>query len=265
MNTSIFLIAHRGASYDAPENTLAAVNLAWERNADAVEIDIHLSKDGRIVVIHDDNTIRTGGEDRNVAEQTLAELKLLDVGKFKGEQWTGQQIPALEEVLQTLPDKNKRLIIEIKCGPEILPELRSVIKKADIYPQQTELIGFDLTTLKLARKMFPEQKILWLSEINRNGKTGVWKPAVEELVEKARQTGLDGLNVRACGAVDEIFVGEIKSAGMRCYAWTVNDPLYARRLQNAGVDAITTDRPEWLRMKLQQFFRDCSDCSRSES
>lgn len=250
---SVFLIAHRGASYDAPENTLAAVNLAWEQNADAVEVDIHLSKDGRVVVIHDDNTIRTGCKDRKVSEQTLAELRLLDVGKFKGEQWTGEPIPTLDEVLQTLPDENKRVIVEIKCGPEILSELRNVIDKADIYPNQTELISFDLTTLKLARKMFPEQKILWLSEINRDRKINLWKPAVEELVGKARQAGLDGLNVRAYDAVDETFVAKVKTEGMKCYVWTVNDPPHARCLQDAGVDAIATDRPGWLRKELEQF------------
>ncbi len=77
---SVQIIAHRGESYSAPENTLAAVTLAWQRNADAVEVDVHLSKEGRLVVIHDDNTRRTAGVDRKVREQTLAELKALDAG-----------------------------------------------------------------------------------------------------------------------------------------------------------------------------------------
>jgi len=97
------IIAHRGASHDAPENTLAAVNLAWQQNADAVEIDVHLSRDGQIVVIHDENTRKTAGLNKNVSEQTLAELRRLDVGRWKGRQWAGEKIPVLAEVLGALP------------------------------------------------------------------------------------------------------------------------------------------------------------------
>ena len=83
MLKNCLIIAHRGESFDAPENTLAAVNLAWERGADAVEIDVQLSKDNKIVVIHDENTKRTGGRNKLVKNQTLKELKELDVGIYR--------------------------------------------------------------------------------------------------------------------------------------------------------------------------------------
>ena len=80
---AVEIIAHRGASYDAPENTLASVQLGWERNADAVEVDVYLSKDRKIVVIHDENTKRTTGHDGLVHKMTWAQLRQLDAGSWK--------------------------------------------------------------------------------------------------------------------------------------------------------------------------------------
>src|ERR1700677_2285230 len=91
------IIAHRGASYDVPENTLAAFNLAWKEEADAVELDIYLTKDGKIVAIHDETTKRTTGVALNVADSTLAELQQLDAGAWKNAVWKGEQIPSLEQ------------------------------------------------------------------------------------------------------------------------------------------------------------------------
>src|SRR5256886_17013132 len=85
------IIAHRGASHDAPENTLAAIRLAWQQQADAVEVDVQLSKDGKLVVIHDDNTKRSGRFARKVNALTLDELRKLDVGRWKGNRWAGEK------------------------------------------------------------------------------------------------------------------------------------------------------------------------------
>ena len=123
------IIAHRGASFDAPENTLAAVRLGWEQSADAVEVDVHLSRDGKIVVIHDDTTRKVAGVPRGVQSQTLSELKALDVGRWKSRRWTGERIPLFEEVLATIP-AGKRLFVEIKSGPECLPEFAKVLRRS---------------------------------------------------------------------------------------------------------------------------------------
>src|SRR5204863_3482831 len=90
------IVAHRGSSEEAPENTLAAFRLGYEQ-ADACELDIHLSKDGHVVVLHDANTKRTAGLDKPVAEQTLAELRTLDAGKSKGGKFSNEKIPLLSE------------------------------------------------------------------------------------------------------------------------------------------------------------------------
>src|SRR6478752_5983209 len=116
------IVGHRGASYDAPENTVASVKLAWEQKADAAEFDVYRTKDGKIVVIHDKDTKRTaGGVNKVVAESTLAELRALDVGKWKGEKYAGERIPTLAEVLATVP-AGKKVFIEVKPGPEVVPD-----------------------------------------------------------------------------------------------------------------------------------------------
>ncbi len=101
MQKLLLIIAHRGESYDAPENTLASINLAWQRDADAVEIDVRLSKDNKVVVFHDKTTRRLGGRNESVKNQTLEELKELDVGSWKSEKYKNEKIPTLTEVLAT--------------------------------------------------------------------------------------------------------------------------------------------------------------------
>ena len=122
------LVAHRGTSHEAPENTVAAFRLAWEQGADAIEGDFYLSKDQQIVCIHDETTKRTSGEDRVVSECTLDELRRLDVGKWKHPRFEGERISTLAEVLRTVPD-GKQIFIEIKCGPEIVPFLGPELKR----------------------------------------------------------------------------------------------------------------------------------------
>src|SRR5690606_25135252 len=101
--SDVEVIAHRGASHDAPENTLAAVNLAWEMGADAVEFDVHLTSDGHLVSIHDKDTKRVAGTKKVVAETTLAEVQELDVGTWKDGAFAGETSPSIDAVLATIP------------------------------------------------------------------------------------------------------------------------------------------------------------------
>ncbi len=243
------IIAHRGASADAPENTLAAVKLAWAQQADAVEVDLYLSKDRQIVVSHDPTTKRTAGVDRNVQDQTLTELRALDVGRWKGPQWSGQRIPTLEELLVTIPT-GKRLVLEIKGGPELLPILQETLERAHAKPAQIVLIGFSYPTMCLARERFPRHQVYWLSEFKQDPVTKSWSPTAEELIGKARTARFDGLNVNCQEPVNAAFVQKVKAENLQVYVWTVNDGAVARRLVEAGVAGITTDRPGWLREQL---------------
>ena len=244
------IIAHRGASYEAPENTLASVNLGWRQNADAAEVDVHLSKDGEIVVIHDALTSKTAGVRKRVSDQTLAELKRLDAGRWKGAKWAGETIPTLSEVLATIP-AGKRLFIEIKCGPECVPEFARVVRRAGRKPLQLVAIGFALATMQTIKRQMPEMEVCWIAEFKRSWKTGGWSPKPETLIQRATDAGLDGLDLGARGPISRAFAEQLKEAKLKLYVWTVDSPVKARRLIDAGVDGITTNRPGWLREQLE--------------
>src|SRR5450631_4721748 len=110
---AIGIVAHRGASADAPENTLAAFRLAWEQGADGIEGDFRLTAEGRIVCIHDEDTVRVAGSRHVVADASYNDLRALDVGSWKGKQWRSERIPLLEEVLADVPD-GKQAFLELK-------------------------------------------------------------------------------------------------------------------------------------------------------
>jgi glycerophosphoryl diester phosphodiesterase len=242
------IIAHRGASHDAPENTLASVRLAWAQGADAVEVDVRQSRDGHIVVIHDAHTRRTAGVTRRVRTQTLEELHTLDIGRWKHPRFAGEKIPSLAEVLETVPP-GKRLFVEIKCGPECLPQFVDTVRRSGKAPSQVVPIGFDLTTMKLVKWALPDCEVAWVQGFRRNWRGG-WTPTAERLIAQAKEAGLDALDLGGRGPVNLTFTAKVHNASLNLYIWTVDSPRKASRLADAGVDGITTNRPAWLREKL---------------
>jgi glycerophosphoryl diester phosphodiesterase len=245
---AVEIVAHRGASHDAPENTVASFRLGWEQKADAVELDIYLSKDGEIVVLHDATTKRTSGVDKPVIEQTLAELRTQDAGSWKAAKWAGEKIPTLDEALATIPD-GKRLFIEIKCGPEVLPELQRVLAAAKRKPEQTAIIAFKYPTLVQARALFPALQLYWIVS-SKPAKDSGKVPVLADLIAEAKTAKLDGLDLEWKFPLDAAAVTQVKDAGLKLYVWTVDDPAVAQRLAAAGIDGITTDRPLFLRERL---------------
>jgi glycerophosphoryl diester phosphodiesterase len=242
------IVGHRGASYDAPENTLPSIRLAWEREADAVEIDIHQTRDGHIVAIHDADTKRVGGVDRRVDEQTLDEIQRLDVGAWKDAKWRGTQIPTLEAVLETIPAE-KTLVIEIKCPLSVLPELERVLD-ASGKRSQVMIIAFDYATAVAAKRRLPDVPSYWLYGFSVAERLEYGVKSNGDLIKMAREGGLDGLDVKFDGPFDKDFVGELAKLGMKLYVYTVNSADDAHRLINMGVNGITTDRPKYLRDRL---------------
>lgn len=242
------IVAHRGASHLAPENTLAAFALAWELGADMIEADFFLTADGEIVCHHDRTTKRTAGHDRPVAEQTLDELKTLDVGSWKQAKWAEERIPTLEEVLQTVP-AGKAIFIEIKCGPEIVPYLLRIIKASDLELKQMIVISFKEDVIAEVESTLPAIETSWISDFEEvNGR---WQPTAQEVVETARRIQADSVDVHAeAGIVDEAFVRAVRQAGLGFHVWTVNEPALARHMIALGADSITTDRPGWLRERI---------------
>lgn len=243
---AVEIIAHRGASYDAPENTVAAIKLAWEQKADGSEFDVYLTKDGRIAVIHDATTKRTAGADHKIAESTLPELRKLDVGTWKNPKFAGEKIPTLDEMLATVP-AGKAAYIEVKCGPEIVPELTRVLKTTTLQPAQLPVISFNAAVIAAVKKARPDIPAYWLVSLDRKG---VKPPTAAELIAKAKELHADGLDLSATATLDAAFADEVKRAGLKLYVWTVNDPVVAKRMVQLGVNGITTDRPAWLREHL---------------
>jgi glycerophosphoryl diester phosphodiesterase len=241
------VIAHRGASAEAPENTLPAFRLGWQQG-DACELDIHLTKDGQIAVIHDATTKRTAGLDKPVAEQTLEELKALDAGGWKSPKYAGEKIPTLKEALDLLPEK-KRLYIEVKCGPEVLPELKRTLEAFPGKSGQLTIIGFSRETMAEAKRLLPSLPVYWLASYGKNRQTGAY-PDIDKLIASCKAAGLDGLDLNEKFPIDAALVAKVHGAGLKVLTWTVNDPETARTQASAGVDGITTDRPHELKAQL---------------
>ena len=242
---NIEFVAHRGASKEAPENTLASLKLGWQQT-DSCEIDIRLTKDGQIVLMHDDTAKRTAGADLMISKSTLAELRVLDAGSWKDAKWAGEKIPTLAEVLAVQPEK-KKLFIEIKCGKEILPELERVLQAANKSPDQIVLICFKIDVMKKARKRFPDLSIVWLASPDKKDPS---LPKLEDLIAKAKKAKFDGLDMDSRFKIDADFVKKVLDAGLKLYVWTVDDPVVAGKLVDAGIRGITTNRPEWLYQQL---------------
>ena len=234
------IIAHRGASFDAPENTLASVNLAWEQNTDAAEIDVYLSKDNKIMVIHDKDTKRTAGEKLVIKESMASDLRKLDVGSFKSPDYKGEKIPFLREVIETIPE-GKQLFVEVKCGTEILPFLKESFGESGKIDRLV-IISFDFDVVAGAKMIMPEVPAYWL-HFNLAGEYST------KLIEKAKEAGLDGLNFRYKG-ITEGFIKSVHNANMKIYTWTIDDPVEAAKLSGFGIDGITTNRPQWMKKEL---------------
>ena len=231
-------IAHRGASHFAPENTLASAKLAWEMGVDAVELDIHLSKDGKVMVNHDKSTKRTAGENYLIKDTDSSVLRKLDVGKWKDEKYTDEKMPFLSEMIETVP-LGKKLVVEIKCGQEVLPALKEVVE-ASGKQDQIVFIGFGWQTILAAKKQFPDNACYWLSAI---------KPGLKGRMQQAAELGLDGVDLKA-GIINKDVMKLANQLGLEVLCWTVDDPKEAKRLADLGVMGITTNRAAWLKKQV---------------
>lgn len=243
------IIAHRGESFDAPENSLSAILLAWERGAKVVEIDVHLSADKEVVVIHDKHTGRVGDKKRIVKKSSLSELKTVDIGLKKSEKYKGERIPALSEVLETVPPEGK-LIIEVKCGNEVINPLIQVLKASAIESTQVELMAFNLKVVGEMKMKAPQFKVVWLLDLDYYFPHWLLVVNARNIIRKVKAGELDGVNVWAGKVLNKAFVKAFKDEGLLFYVWTVNDQHIARKIKGYGVDAITTDRAAWLTRQL---------------
>lgn len=243
------IVAHRGASYEAPENTLASIALGWKQRADAVEMDIRLTRDGAIVLLHDDTFERTTGHPGTPEALDLAEIRRLDAGSWKAPAYAGEKVPTLIEVLTAMP-AGKGMLIELKAGVKIVPVLQRALAAGPVPLENVIVIAFDYETLRAAKAAMPRARALHLA----GGRTESGPKSLADLdvlIAAAQRARFDGLDLGADWPIDEAFARRVHDAGLSLHVWTVNAGDHARRLAAAGVDGITTDRPGWIRECLE--------------
>lgn len=225
--------AHRGASGHAPENTLAALELAVSQGADMVEVDVQLTRDGRPVVIHDETVDRTTDGAGAVAEFDLDGLRRLDAGRWFGPRWTGQRVPTLAEVLDLVSRHHLRVNIELKgaAGPQLeAAVLREVERSGGA--DSCLLTSFDhrrLARLAAAGTAIPLGCIVG---------AGGWRP--ELLAGPGQVLSLERT------LVDGDLLAAAHAAGRQVHVWTVNEARDMARLIALGADAVITNFPDLM-------------------
>ncbi len=207
-----------------------------------------MTKDKKIVVIHDETTSATGDMGLKVTESLSEDVRKVDVGSHKGEKYKGEKIPFIQEILRLVP-KDKKLFVEIKHGEKILPELVPILTRPEIKPNIV-IIGFGFDTMAKAKEMMPDVPVYWLRSREKDKATGQYKPYDISLITKAKEKNLDGLNLNNNGLTEE-YVKEIKKAGLEIYVWTVDDEKEAKRLRDIGVRGITTNKPDIIRAAVE--------------
>lgn len=245
---AVEIIAHRGFSARAPENTVGAFELAWKNAADACELDVYLTADGKTAVIHDKDTKRTAGVKLDVATSKQGNLIALDAGSWKGKEWSQEKIPTLEQALATMPKGRQRFFIEVKCGAEIVPELKRILEPIKDRAEQLAIIAFNREAAAESKKAMPWLKVYRLA----SGKTKTKMPTnLTQLIADTKADQLDGLDLSMADFPwDEAMVKQIRDAGFGLYVWTVNKPADVQRFAKLGVDGITTDDPVMAREAL---------------
>ena len=247
INNKFIIIAHRGESYDAPENTLASISLAWYRNDDAVEVDVQLTKDERIVVIHDRTTWRTGRKYKRISSVSYDDLKDIDVGSFKDITYSDERIPLLSEVIDTIPS-NKQLFVEIKSDDSIVKPLENLITGKNVIPQSIRFIGFDMNTLKKIKHALPAFDVYWIVprvDYKNNFRT-------KETIAKCIEAGFNGLDVQYGAKLNKNVILPVKKHNLKIYTWTVDDIQTAKRLFSEGIDGVATNRAGWMKTELSK-------------
>lgn len=237
---AIEIVAHRGYSAKAPENTVAAFSAGWKAGTDACELDLHLTADDKVIICHDKDTKRTTGVMKVIAKTPLDELRTLDAGVWKGEQWKGEKLPTLDESIGSMPEGSQRFFLEIKCGKEVVPALTRELERWRSREKQLAFISFDYEALGAAKKAMPWMKCYFLSGAKDKKKQ---PRSLAQVITMTKSAGLDGLDLGLDWPWSKSMVEQIHAAGLKLYGYTANKPEDIQRLAEAGVDGITTDDP----------------------
>jgi len=234
----LIITAHRGASGWAPENTLAAFKKAIDMGSDYSELDVHLSKDGEVVLLHDSELDRTTDGEGGMWNYTLAELKKLDAGSWFSAEFAGEPLPTLREVIRAVKGKMK-LNIEIKISgnePDIAEKVVEIVR-AENFIDECMITSFDKAAVVRCKKIAPEIKTGFIFN------------------EKNTEDYLNGSwEILSCKytVVNQDFVAGARKAGKRIHVWTVNEKDMMKKIIAFGVDGIITNYPDRLHEVLKE-------------
>jgi len=242
------ILAHRGASARAPENTLAAVRLAAELGADGVEVDVRLTRDGQLAVIHDTDTRRVAPNQPayTVKRHRLVDLQTLDIGSWKDKKFAGEHIPAIKDILSALGPEQE-IFIELKSRESV--EIMKALDQA-LSPPATEgfpatrvvVMGFDESTVRTIKKKRPAWRVLLL--LNHKPTTHLYG----QILSSIRAKFLDGIGQNRTWALSVEQYAELRVAGAILSVWTVNNPAEAATWSNRGFGYLTSDSPEKFKL-----------------
>jgi glycerophosphoryl diester phosphodiesterase len=233
--TGLRKIAHRGASGRYPENTRLAFAKAIEAGADMIELDCQLSRDGHVVVFHDERLNRVGRSRGTVRSKTLEQLKRLDIGAWRGRNFAGERILTLEEALDSIAG-NADLCVEIKSYQDsaLGIELKVLFSVSHYeYFERTTFSSFDYGVLARLRQLAPDANIGVI----------VGSPLQRNWLEAARGVSARSVHVQKEVATREV-LAQAWEEGLDVYVWTVNDVHEMQALSGMGVQGLISDFPE---------------------
>lgn len=235
----VLVVAHRGASSVAPENTLAAFHKAIDFGADYFELDVWLSRDDSLMVIHDDSLHRTTDGSGPVADFSYAELMQLDAGSWFDPTFAGERIPTLKQALLPAKENDSGVCIEVKSSAEgIVERIYQLVEKLSM-ANRVVLFSFDANQVAEGKRLNPNVPALYL----------VGDMVLTD-IDKALQVHADAIG--AGGEINKALIDAAHQRGLEFWKWTVNDADDMRRLIGMGADAIITNYPQRLRAILEE-------------
>jgi glycerophosphoryl diester phosphodiesterase len=257
------IVAHRGASFDYPENTLAAFRGALAAGADGCELDVYKTADDRLIIFHDTALNRMTnvkaprddkGKEQKVRQKdlTLAEIKKLkfttQTGRYarpwKAKDFADERIPTLDEALALLkPAAPKTIpVVEIKVE-EIEAPILAALRARDLYDKSV-IIAFSETVVKQVRKLAPDYPVAWLHSASKF--KGTPAELADFYAQKGRELDTPLLDLDHRYLTKEI-IATLHQRGFTVWAWTVDDPARMKELLDWGIDSITTNKPALLK------------------
>jgi glycerophosphoryl diester phosphodiesterase len=235
--TKPLLFAHRGLSSQAPENTMAAFKLAVQRRFDGIETDAHLTADGKLALIHDENTRRTAGVGGKVVDLTMADLKKLDAGSWYDDAFAGESIPEFWQLLELVKPSSLIINLELKNNvcryPGLEQAVLSELKRFEML-DRVLFSSFNHSSMALVKELEPkvETALLYSNILHRTAK----------YVQMCKADGIHPQH----HSVDRSLVEECHRAGLKVRPWTVDNSADAEIMSAFGVDALVSNCPDEL-------------------